>query len=136
MRRSAIWITASAIVVAACSSSSVDPELAGFCDRAVEAVRLNYAATHYGGTDQDELRDLMERAAEASGELYGGSAPTAIASEWETIREYGSGSVSAEAFVEADFRAREYAAANCDGLSLSADGVLELDEEARRSTDI
>jgi hypothetical protein len=128
MRRSALWITACAVAVAACSSASVDPELAGFCERAVAAVRLNYAATHYEGTDQDELRDLMERAADASGELYGGSAPTAIASEWDAIRAYGSGSVSAEEFVEADFRAREYAAAHCDGLSLGSDGSLQLDE--------
>ncbi len=118
--------------VGACSPApaSTDPNLAGFCDRALETVRLSYLATHYEGTDQDELSELMSQSAEASGRLYSGSAPEEVSDEWHIVQEYGSGSVSAETYLEADLAVRQYAAKNCDGLTISNTGVVELDPSA------
>lgn len=130
MRRQAILIVVLTMGLSGCSSASAEPELAAFCERALETARLNYAATHYEGTDQEELRELMAEAAEASGRYFDGDAPQAISDEWETIREYESDLTRNldETYFAAYFVVRGYAGSNCDGLSLGSDGSLQLDQ--------
>jgi len=96
----------------------------------METVRLNYAATHYEGTDQVELQELMSQAAEASGSFYDGTAPQDLADEWETIRQYTSDrSRNVDmTYVAAEQAVIQYAGSHCDGLSLGADGSLQLDQ--------
>lgn len=113
--------------VSSCSRAT-DPELAGFCERAVSAVQLNTKATKPGPErSPEELAEQMSEAALASYSFLSGPGPADIQDEMAVVNQYESGEpglIFGAEYFEAFAVVRDYSVSHCEGLTLSQDGTV------------